>query len=104
MTKKTIYINPVSRLEGEAKISIFLDDKGNAEDAYFQVTEYRGFEKFCEGRAAEELPRIVSRICGVCPWPHHIASGKALDSVFHVEPPKTGEELRRMGISEHVYY
>ena len=104
MTKKTIYINPVSRLEGEAKISIFLDDKGNAEDAYFQVTEYRGFEKFCEGRAAEELPRIVSRICGVCPWPHHIASGKALDSVFHAKPPRTGEELRRMGIAQHVYY
>ncbi len=104
MTKKVININPVTRLEGEAKISIFLDDKGNAEDAYFQVTEYRGFEKFCEGRPAEELPRIVSRICGVCPWPHHIASAKALDSVFHVKTPRTGEELRRMGIAEHVYY
>jgi F420-non-reducing hydrogenase large subunit len=104
MTEKTIYINPVSRLEGEAKISIFLDDKGNAEDAYFQVTEYRGFEKFCEGRAAEELPRIVSRICGVCPWPHHIASAKALDTAFRVKTPKTGEDLRRMGITEHVFY
>ncbi|MFW9922117.1 MAG: Ni/Fe hydrogenase subunit alpha [Candidatus Thorarchaeota archaeon] len=104
MSKKTIYINPVSRLEGEAKISIFLDDKGNAEDAYFQVTEYRGFEKFCEGRAAEELPRIVSRVCGVCPWPHHIASAKALDSVFHVKPPKTGEDLRRLGMATHVFY
>ncbi|NHJ03857.1 MAG: Ni/Fe hydrogenase subunit alpha [Candidatus Heimdallarchaeota archaeon] len=104
MTKKTIYINPVSRLEGEAKISIFLDDKGNAEDAYFQVTEYRGFEKFCEGRAAEELPRIVSRVCGVCPWPHHIASAKALDSAFNVEPPRTGEDLRKMAMAAHVYY
>lgn len=104
MTKKTIYINPVSRLEGEAKISIFLDDKGNAVDAYFQVQELRGFEKFCEGRPAEEMPRIVSRICGVCPWPHHIASAKALDLIFHVEPKKTGEDLRRMGATAHVWY
>lgn len=104
MSKKTIEINPVSRLEGEAKISIFLDEKGNAEDAYFQVTEYRGFEKFCIGRAAEEMPRIVSRICGVCPWPHHIASAKALDKAFHVEPTKTGEDLRRLASAAHVWY
>jgi F420-non-reducing hydrogenase large subunit len=104
MTKKVIEINPVSRLEGEAKISIFLDDKGNAEDAYFQVTEYRGFEKFCHGRPAEEMPRIVSRVCGVCPWPHHIASSKALDQIFHVKPPKTGEDLRRLACAAHVWY
>ncbi|MEA2071514.1 MAG: Ni/Fe hydrogenase subunit alpha [Asgard group archaeon] len=104
MTKKTISINPVTRLEGEAKISIFLDDKGNAEDAYFQVVELRGFEKFCEGRSAEEMPRIVSRICGVCPWPHHIASGKVLDQIYHVNPAKNGVKLRRMGITEHVFY
>ncbi len=102
MVKKIIEINPVSRLEGEAKISIFLDDKGNAEDAYFQVTEYRGFEKFCIGRAAEEMPRIVSRICGVCPWPHHIASAKALDKAFHVEPSKTGEDLRELACVAHI--
>ncbi|MBK5113142.1 MAG: Ni/Fe hydrogenase subunit alpha [Candidatus Heimdallarchaeota archaeon] len=104
MAKKVIEINPVSRLEGEAKISIFLDKQGNAEDAYFQVTEYRGFEKFCIGRAAEEMPRIVSRICGVCPWPHHIASAKALDKAFHVEPTKTGEDLRRLACATHVWY
>ncbi|NPE09776.1 MAG: Ni/Fe hydrogenase subunit alpha [Asgard group archaeon] len=104
MAKKVIEINPVSRLEGEAKISIFLDEKGNAEDAYFQVTEYRGFEKFCIGRAAEEMPRIVSRICGVCPWPHHIASAKALDKAFHVEPTKTGEDLRKLACAAHVWY
>ena len=104
MVKKTIEINPVSRLEGEAKISIFLDEKGNAEDAYFQVTEYRGFEKFCQGRAAEEMPRIVSRICGVCPWSHHIASAKVLDAVFHVTPKKTGEDLRRLGATAHIWY
>ncbi|MBD3191931.1 MAG: Ni/Fe hydrogenase subunit alpha [Candidatus Heimdallarchaeota archaeon] len=104
MTKKTITINPVTRLEGEAKISIFLDDKGNAEDAYFQVVELRGFEKFCEGRCAEEMPRIVSRICGVCPWPHHIASSKVLDQIFHVTPAENGVKLRRMGIAEHIFY
>jgi len=104
MAKKTIEINPVSRLEGEAKISIFLDEKGNAEDAYFQVTEYRGFEKFCHGRPAEEMPRIVSRVCGVCPWPHHIASAKVLDEIFHVTPKKTGEDLRRLGATAHVWY
>lgn len=104
MAKKTIEINPVSRLEGEAKISIFLDDKGNAEDAYFQVMEYRGFEKFCHGRPAEEMPRIVSRVCGVCPWPHHIASSKALDKIFHVEPTKTGEDLRRLASAAHIWY
>ncbi len=104
MPKKVIEINPVSRLEGEAKISIFLDEKGNAEDAYFQVTEYRGFEKFCQGRPAEEMPRIVSRICGVCPWPHHIVSAKVLDQIFHAQPTKTGEELRRMGLAAHIWY
>ncbi|MHA1245220.1 MAG: nickel-dependent hydrogenase large subunit [Candidatus Heimdallarchaeota archaeon] len=104
MAKKTIEINPVSRFEGEAKISIFLDEKGNAEDAYFQVTEYRGFEKFCHGRPAEEMPRIVSRVCGVCPWPHHIASAKVLDEIFHVTPKKTGEDLRRLGATAHVWY
>ncbi len=104
MAKKTIEINPVSRLEGEAKITIFLDEKGNAEDAYFQVTEYRGFEKFCHGRPAEEMPRIVSRVCGVCPWPHHIASAKVLDEIFHVTPKKTGEDLRRLGATAHVWY
>ncbi len=64
---KTISIDPVTRLEGHGKIEIFLNDAGNVENAYFQVPELRGFEKFCEGRPVEEMPDITSRICGVCP-------------------------------------
>jgi F420-non-reducing hydrogenase large subunit len=62
---KTITIDPITRLEGHGKIEIFVDDKGNCVNAYLQIPELRGFEKFCEGRPVEELPRIVPRICGV---------------------------------------
>jgi len=93
---KTVTINPVTRLEGHGKISIFLNDEGNVENAYFQVPELRGFEKFCEGRPVEELPDITSRICGVCPEAHHIASTKALDGVFHVDPPAAAKKLREL--------
>ncbi len=79
---KQITIDPITRLEGHGKIDILLDDNGNVENAYFQVPELRGFEKFCEGRPAEELPQIVTKICGVCPGCHHMASGKALDAVY----------------------
>lgn len=93
---KTVTINPVTRLEGTGKISIYLNDEGNVENAYFQVPELRGFEKFCEGRPAEELPDITSRICGVCPEAHHLASTKALDQVFHVDPPPAAKKLREL--------
>ncbi len=93
---KTVTINPVTRLEGHGKISIFLNDEGNVENAYFQVPELRGFEKFCEGRPVEEMPDITSRICGVCPEAHHIASTKALDAVFHVDPPPAAKKLREL--------
>ena len=93
---KTVTINPITRLEGHGKISIFLNDEGNVENAYFQVPELRGFEKFCEGRPVEEMPDITSRICGVCPEAHHIASTKALDGVFHVEPPPAAKKLREL--------
>lgn len=101
---KEITIDPVSRLEGEAKISIFLDDAGNVEDAYFQTVELRGFEKFCLGRPAEELPRIVTRICGVCPWAHHMASAKALDALFGTPPTDVGRRLRVIGYADHMWY
>jgi len=91
-----IVIDPITRLEGHGKISIFLDDKGEVADAYFQVPELRGFETFCEGRPVEELPRIMTRICGVCPEAHHMASAKAVDAVFHVEPTPTGKQLREL--------
>ena len=95
MSKK-VTINPVTRLEGHGKIEIFLDDKGNVEDAYFQVVELRGFERFCIGRPAEEMPRIVPNICGVCPTPHNMASTKALDDLYSVEPTPTAKLIRQL--------
>ncbi len=91
---KTITIAPVTRIEGHAKITIKLDDAGNVAETYVNVVELRGFEKFCIGRPVEELPRIVTSICGVCPWHHHLASAKANDAVFGVTPPPTGTKLR----------
>ncbi|MFZ2456859.1 MAG: Ni/Fe hydrogenase subunit alpha [Candidatus Altiarchaeia archaeon] len=102
--KKEIIINPVTRLEGHAKIDIFLNDSGNVEDAYFQVIELRGFEKFCQGRPAEEMPRIAPRICGVCPNPHHMASGKAVDMVFGVEATETAKKLRELSLCAHYMH
>jgi len=93
---KTITIAPVTRIEGHAKIRIELDDSGNVADTFVNVVELRGFEKFCVGRPVEELPRIVTSICGVCPWSHHLASAKANDAVFGVEPPPTGRKLREL--------
>jgi F420-non-reducing hydrogenase large subunit len=101
---KEIVISPATRLEGHAKINIFLNDSGNVENAYFQVVELRGFEKFCQGRPAEELPRIVQRICGVCPSPHHMAAGKAVDSLFGVEATPTAKKLREMSLAAHVLH
>ncbi|MHC4536830.1 MAG: Ni/Fe hydrogenase subunit alpha [Planctomycetota bacterium] len=93
---KTITIAPVTRLEGHAKITINLDDSGNVADTFVNVVELRGFEKFCIGRPVEELPRIVTSICGVCPWSHHLASAKANDAVFGVTPPPAGTKLRQL--------
>jgi len=93
---KTITIAPVSRIEGHAKVTIQLDDAGNVADTQVNVVELRGFEKFCLGRPVEELPRIVTSICGVCPWSHHLASAKANDAVFGVTPPPTGRKLREL--------
>jgi F420-non-reducing hydrogenase large subunit len=91
---KQLVIQPVSRIEGHARITIQLDDTGNVADTKFNVVELRGFEKFCIGRPVEELPRIVTSICGVCPWSHHLASAKATDAVFGVEIPPAGKKLR----------
>ncbi len=91
---KRITIDPITRLEGHGKIEIFLDDKGNVANAYLQIPELRGFEKFSEGRMAEEMPRITPKICGVCPTTHHMASSKTLDAVFHVDPPRPAKLIR----------
>jgi F420-non-reducing hydrogenase large subunit len=91
-----ITIDPITRLEGHGKIEIFLDDKGDVERAILQVPELRGFEQFATGRPVEEMPRITPRICGVCPMAHHMASTKAVDAVFHVEPTPTARKLREL--------
>jgi F420-non-reducing hydrogenase large subunit len=93
---RRITIDPITRLEGHGKIEIFLDEAGDVESAFLQVPELRGFEKFCEGRPAEEMPRITPRICGVCPTAHHMASTKAVDDLWHVEPPRTAKLLREL--------
>jgi F420-non-reducing hydrogenase large subunit len=93
---KRITINPATRLEGHAKIEIFLDKNGTVDNAYLQFPELRGFEKFCEGRRAEDMPQITSRICGVCPVAHHLASTKALDMAFNAEPPPAAKKLREL--------
>ena len=106
---KTLVIQPVTRIEGHAKVTIQLDDAGNVSDARVNVVELRGFEKFCIGRPVEELPRIVTSICGVCPWSHHLASAKACDAVFGVEPPPGGRRLRELAnaiayTEEHILH
>jgi len=93
---RKISIDPVTRLEGHGKIEIFLDDQGEVEGAFFQIPELRGFEKFVEGRPAEDMPQITSRICGVCPTAHHMASTKALDALFGVEPPPAARLIREV--------
>lgn len=94
--EKQIHIEPVTRIEGHAKITVFLDDAGDVKDAQFHVTELRGFEKFCEGRTLWEMPGLTARICGICPVSHILASSKAADAILAVRIPKTGEMLRRM--------
>ncbi|MBE9502094.1 MAG: Ni/Fe hydrogenase subunit alpha [Dehalococcoidia bacterium] len=99
---KKITVDPITRLEGHGRIEIFLDDDGNVANAYLQVPEFRGFEKFCEGRPVEELPRITPRICGVCPSAHHMASTKATDAVYHVDPPPAAKKLRELYYCAHM--
>ncbi len=91
-----ITIDPITRLEGHGKIEIFLDEEGEVSNAYLQIPELRGFEQFCVGRPAEEMPRITNRICGVCPEAHHIAATKALDALFHVEPSSAVHKIREL--------
>jgi NAD-reducing hydrogenase large subunit len=93
---KTIVIDPVTRIEGHAKITIHLDDDGRVADTQFHVTQIRGFEKFCEGRPYYEMPSITSRICGICPISHLIASSKACEAIMSVRVPPTAEKLREI--------
>jgi NAD-reducing hydrogenase large subunit len=93
---KSITIDPVTRIEGHAKITIQLDDSGNVADTEFQVTQIRGFEKFVEGRPYYEMPGITSRICGICPLSHQLASAKACDAIMAVSLPRTAKLLREL--------
>ncbi|MBE9225054.1 Ni/Fe hydrogenase subunit alpha [Phormidium sp. LEGE 05292] len=93
---KTVVIDPVTRIEGHAKISIFLDDAGEVDDARFHVVEFRGFEKFCEGRPMSEMAGITARICGICPVSHLLASAKTGDKILAVKIPPAADKLRRM--------
>ena len=87
MTER-ILIHPVTRIEGHAKISIYVDDAGAVSSAQFHVTEFRGFEKLCEGRPLHEMPGLMSRVCGICPVSHVLASSKAGDMLLGVEMPR----------------
>ncbi len=93
---KTLNIAPITRIEGHASVAIHLDDTGNVSDAKMHVLSLRGFEQFVIGRPVEEVPRIVTRICGICPWQHHLASNKAADECLGVELPPTGRKLREL--------
>jgi F420-non-reducing hydrogenase large subunit len=96
LQRRRITIDPITRLEGHGKIEIFLDEGGDVERAYFQVPELRGFERFAQGRLAEDMPQITSRICGVCPTAHHMAGTKALDDLYKVDPPPVAKKIREL--------
>lgn len=93
---RTIVIDPVTRIEGHAKITLHLDEQGEVVDARFHVTQFRGFEKLCEGRPFTEMPSLMARICGICPVSHLIASAKACDALLAVRIPPTADKLRRI--------
>jgi len=102
MTRQ-ITIDPVTRLEGHGRIDIFLDEKGNVDRAMFQVPEFRGFEKFCEGRAIEEMPTLTQKVCGVCPTAHHVTASKALDELYRVEPPPAAKVIRELTYNAFMF-
>jgi sulfatase maturation enzyme AslB (radical SAM superfamily) len=94
-TPRTITIDPVTRIEGHAKITLQLDESGRIADARFHVVEYRGFETFCEGRPFTEMAGITARICGICPVSHLLAAAKTGDKLLAVQPPPAARKLRR---------
>jgi NAD-reducing hydrogenase large subunit len=96
MTAQKITIEPVTRIEGHAKITIRLKDDGTVEHAYLHINEFRGFEKFCEGRLVDEMAYITPRICGICPVSHHLAAAKAGDAILGCPPPRPASLLREL--------
>lgn len=93
---REIVIDPVTRIEGHAKITLQLGDDGKVADAMFHVTQFRGFEKFCQGRPLTEMPSLMARTCGICPVSHLMAGAKACDALLAVEIPETAAKLRRV--------
>jgi len=96
MATQKVTIEPVTRIEGHAKVTIHLNDAGKVERAYMHVNEFRGFEKFCEGRMYFEMPFITPRICGICPVSHHLAAAKASDALMGCPPPRPASLLREL--------
>ncbi len=108
-TIRKITIDPISRVEGHGKVTIILDPNGEVTEARFNVTQFRGYERFCEGRPFEEMPIITQRICGICPVSHQLASAKACDAILGVKIPDTAwllRELEHMGqyIQSHALH
>jgi NAD-reducing hydrogenase large subunit len=100
---QTITIDPVTRVEGHAKITVYLDDAGKVINAQLNVNEFRGFEKFCEGRPFFEMPGLTARVCGICPLSHTLASAKAGDAILVVEKPEAAVKLRRlMNLGQYI--
>jgi NAD-reducing hydrogenase large subunit len=93
---RTVLIDPVTRIEGHAKITLHLDDDGRLCDTRFHVVEYRGFEKFCEGRPFTEMAGITARICGICPVSHLLCAAKTGDKLLAVRVPPAAQKLRRL--------
>lgn len=93
---RKITIEPVTRIEGHGRVTIHLDDQGQVVQTFFHVDEFRGLEKFCEGRPHYEMPQITQRICGICPISHHLAAAKACDAVARTEPTRTAALLREL--------
>ncbi|TQS85150.1 MAG: F420-nonreducing hydrogenase [Candidatus Methanoprimaticola hominis] len=103
-TSKRVTVDPITRLEGHGKIEIFLDDKGDVQNAYWQVPELRGFERFCIGRRVTELNQITARLCGVCPGAHHLAATKAIDGCYNAKPTHTAYLIRDTFYNAHFVH
>jgi F420-non-reducing hydrogenase large subunit len=100
---KRITIDPITRLEGHGKVEVLLDDQGNAQTAYLQVPELRGFERFCVGRPAEEMPQLTAHVCGVCPAAHHVAAARALDAIYGATLPVAARRIQALYYNLFVF-
>ncbi|MFQ5978899.1 MAG: nickel-dependent hydrogenase large subunit [Candidatus Heimdallarchaeota archaeon] len=99
MAEQVIKIVPVTRVEGHCEIKLILNEEGSLQEAQTKILETRGYEKFVQGRLIEEMPLILPKMCGICHVPHHVCSGKAVDSVFGLNPtdiPETAFKLREL--------